>query len=152
MTFVLIKEETCRDTRRSPGEDIGRDCIDAVECCQQPLGGRHGTYSPSELPEEASLPKPRFWTSGLQNWKTTNFWGFPGSSDGKESACNAGEPGSVPGWGRSPGEGNGYPLQYCCLENPMDKGAWWASDPGVTKSDMTEWLTLFGKLRTPNRG
>ena len=61
-------------------------------------------------------------------------------------------PGLIPGSGRSPGEGNGYPLQYCCLENPMDKGAWWASDPGVTKSDMTEWLTLFGKLRTPNRG
>ena len=61
-------------------------------------------------------------------------------------------PGLIPVLGRSPGEGNGYPLQYCCLKNPMDKGAWWASDPGVTKSDMTEWLTLLGKLRTPNRG
>ena len=45
--------------------------------------------------------------------------GFPGSSDGKESACNAGDPGSTPGLGRSPGEGNGYPFQYSCLENPM---------------------------------
>ena len=45
--------------------------------------------------------------------------GFPGGSDGKESACNAGDLGSIPGSGRSPGEGNGYPLQYSCLENPM---------------------------------
>ena len=49
--------------------------------------------------------------------------GFPGGSDGKASACNAGDPGSIPGLGRSPGEGNGNPLQYCCLENPMDGGA-----------------------------
>ena len=52
----------------------------------------------------------------------------------KESACNAGDPGSVPGWGRSPGEGNGNPLQYSCLENPMDKGAWGGTVHGVAKS------------------
>ena len=50
--------------------------------------------------------------------------GFPGGSDGKASACNAGDPGSIPGLGRSPGEGNGNPLQYSCLENSMDGGAW----------------------------
>ena len=60
--------------------------------------------------------------------------GFPGGSDGKESAFNAGDPGSIPGSGRSPGEGNGNPLQYFCLENPMDRGAWWATVHGVTKS------------------
>ena len=49
---------------------------------------------------------------------------FPGGSDGKASACNAGDQGSIPGWGRSPGEGNGKPLQYSCLENPTDGGAW----------------------------
>ena len=49
--------------------------------------------------------------------------GFPGGSDGKASVCNAGDPGSIPGLGRSPGEGNGKPLQYSCLENPMDGGA-----------------------------
>ena len=49
-----------------------------------------------------------------------------GGSDGEISACRAGDPGSVPGSGRSPGEGNGYPLQYSCLENFMDGGAWWA--------------------------
>ena len=50
--------------------------------------------------------------------------GFPGDSDGKESTCNAGDPGLIPWSGRSPGEGNGNPLQYYCLENPMDRGAW----------------------------
>ena len=50
--------------------------------------------------------------------------GFPGGSEGKESVCNAGDLGSICGSGRSPGEGNGYPLQYSCLENPMDRGAW----------------------------
>ena len=52
----------------------------------------------------------------------------------KESACSAGDPGSIPGSGRPPGEGNGNPLQYCCLENPMDRGAWRATVPGVAKS------------------
>ena len=50
--------------------------------------------------------------------------GFPGGSDGKESACNAGDPGSIPGFGRSPGEGNGHPVQYSCLKNFMDRGSW----------------------------
>ena len=60
--------------------------------------------------------------------------GFPGGSDGKVSACNAGDLGSIPGLGRSPGEGNGSPLQYSCLENSMDGGTWLATVHGVTKS------------------
>ena len=60
--------------------------------------------------------------------------GFPGGSDGKASACNVGDLGSIPGSGRSPGEGNGNPLQYSCLENPMDRRAWWATVHGVAKS------------------
>ena len=52
--------------------------------------------------------------------------GFPGDSVGKESVCNTGDPGSIPGWGRSPREGNGNPLQYSCMENSMDRGDWWA--------------------------
>ena len=59
---------------------------------------------------------------------------FPHSSVGKESAHNAADPGSIPGSGRSPGEGNGNPLQYSCLENPMDRGAWQAIVHGVAKS------------------
>ena len=61
-------------------------------------------------------------------------WGFPGSSVGKESACSSGDLGSISGSGRSPGEGNGNPLQYSCLENPMDRGAWWATVHGVAKN------------------
>ena len=60
--------------------------------------------------------------------------GLPWWLSGKESACQAGDPGSIPGLGRSPGEGNGNPLQYSCLENPMDRGAWRVTGPGVTKS------------------
>ena len=59
---------------------------------------------------------------------------FPGGSDSKASACNAGDPGSIPGLGRSPGEGNSYPLQYSWLENPTDRGAWRATDHGLAKS------------------
>ena len=57
--------------------------------------------------------------------------GFPGGSEVKASACNVGDLASIPGSGRSPGEGNGNPLQYSCLENPMDRGAWWAAVHGV---------------------
>ena len=58
------------------------------------------------------------------------MWGFPAGSDGKESACNMGDLGSIPGLGRSAGEGNGYPLQYSDLEISMDCGAWWAAAMG----------------------
>ena len=67
--------------------------------------------------------------------------GFPSNSDGKESVCNAGNPGSIPGSGRSPGESNGYPLLYSCLENSMDR-PW-----GCKESDMTEGLTHYTKGR-----
>ena len=62
-----------------------------------------------------------------------NILGFLCGSDGKESACNAGDPGLIPGSGRFPGEGNGNPLQYSCLENPMDRGAWQAIVHGVVR-------------------
>ena len=61
-------------------------------------------------------------------------------ADGKEPACSAGDQGSISGSGRCPGEGNGNPLQYSWLENPMDRGAWWARDH--KESDTTDWLTL----------
>ena len=70
---------------------------------------------------------------------------FPGGSDSKESACNMGDMGLIPGLGRSPGEGNGYPLQYSGLENSMDKGAWRATAHGVAKS--WTWLRDFHTSR-----
>ena len=60
--------------------------------------------------------------------------GFPSSSNDKESACNAGDLGLIPGLERSPGGGHGNPLQYSCLESPIDRGAWWATVHGVAKS------------------
>ena len=66
-----------------------------------------------------------------------------GGSDSKESAYNVRDPGSIPGLGRSPGEGNSNPLQYSCLENPMDRGAWRATVHRISESDTTEQLTLL---------
>ena len=70
--------------------------------------------------------------------------GFPGGSDSKHSACTVRDPGSIPGLERSPGEGNGNPLQYSCLENPMDREAWWATySPWDRKEvDMSERLSM----------
>ena len=74
-----------------------------------------------------------------QNWKNIKDFlsfeiDFPGISEVKASACNVGDLGSIPGSGRSPGEGNGNPLQYSCLENPMGGRAWWATVHGVAKN------------------
>ena len=93
--------------------------------------------SPGDLPnpgiEPVSLSSPAMQAASLplappgkpQHIHTTNIkWGFPGGLHSKEFACNAGDPGSIPGSGRSPGEGNGNPLQHSCLENPMDGEAW----------------------------
>ena len=69
-------------------------------------------------------------------WLSNILLGFPSGSDGIESACNEGDLGLIPGLGRSPGEGNGYLLQYSCLEHPIDKGAWWATLYQVTRSQI----------------
>ena len=81
---------------------------------------------------------------------------FPGGSDGKESVCNAGDLGLIPGSGRSPGEGNGYPLKYSCMENPTDREVWWATFHWLTKSwtrlsnsltiQVQKWRLLFFKI------
>ena len=75
---------------------------------------------------------------------------FPGGSDGKESACNAGNLGSIPGWGRSPGGGQCNPLQYSHLENLTDRGVWWATVHAVTELDTPEGQrTVLGLPRCP---
>ena len=79
------------------------------------------------------------------NWRPLlRRWGFPGGSDGKESACNAGDLGSVPGLGRPSGEGNGNPFQYSCLENSTDRGcsSWGSKELATTEQlthDTTSW-------------
>ena len=91
--------------------------------------------------------------------------GFPGGSDGKESACNAGDLSSIPGLGRSPEEGNGNPLQYSCLENSMDRGAWQSMGlqrvgPNWVTNTFTlelyvcpyRWTVLASSLQEPSRG
>ena len=77
---------------------------------------------------------------------------FPGDSDSKASAHNAGDPGLIPGLGRSPGEGNGNPLQYSCLENSMDGGTWWATVHGVAKSQtrLSNFTSLHFNVATGN--
>ena len=71
----------------------------------------------------------------INNLVKAQIRGFPGGPDSKESACSVGDLGSIPGWGRSPGKGNGNPLQYSCLGNPMDGGAWQTTVHGVVKHD-----------------
>ena len=97
--------------------------------------------SPSPFPIDSSthltellFPRRRLNYSCQACWWPPCCPGIPGGSDTKESACNAGDLGSIPGSGRSPGERNGNPLQYSCLENSMDSGAWQAIVHGVTKS------------------
>ena len=71
--------------------------------------------------------------------------GLPKWCSGKASSANAGDKGSIPGTGRSPGEGNSHPLQYSCLGNPMDRGAWWATVHGDSESDTTEHTCIHDK-------
>ena len=96
--------------------------------------------------EPGGSQKVGLWPMGHKELDTTehrahthtyirrHMWGCPGGSDGKEPACNAGDPDSIPEFRNSPGEGNGYPLQYSGLENSTDRGAWQAIVHGVTKS------------------
>ena len=78
--------------------------------------------------------------------------GFPGGSEVKASACTVGDLGLIPGLGRSPGEGNGNPLQYSCLENPMEGGAWQATVHGVAKSrtELNNFTFTFSHLQSIN--
>ena len=105
-----------------------------------------GSGGPSYHLPPLTLVINSFWTGDYQ----TNpyclphccyLWlGFPGSWDCKESACSAGDLSSIPGLGWFPGEGNGYPLHYSCLENSMDRGAWWATAHGSQRIGY-EWVT-----------
>ena len=119
---------------------------------QKPVSclGSAETWTTGSLGKSFFLFSDNYYVSGfsqrfvtrdwlMQLWgQAKQAWGrggcFPGGSDGKESACNVGDLHLNSGLGRSPGEGNGNPLQYSCLEDSMDRGAWWATVHGVTKS------------------
>ena len=114
------------------------------------IAGRFFTYwATGEAPSQAEnifLNIREFTTRRSIRWcseRMFRLWmGFPSGSVGKESSCNAGDLGSIPGLWRSPGGGHGNPLQYSCLENPMDRGAWWVIVHRVPNiSDMTERIT-----------
>ena len=103
----------------------------------KPAGSRSG-FSASSPPWSVHCPPA---PANHQVWLFDPFhsshMGFPHSSVSKESTCNAGDPGSIPRLGRSPGEENGNALQYSCLENPMDRGAWQKQSMGLQESDTT---------------
>ena len=119
------------------GDDVNRQEEDSHLQTQQ----RSLEYILPSQPSEGTNPVDT-WTSCLQNCETINsYWASLVvllQADGKESACKVRYPGSIPGLGRSPREENGYPLQYSCLENPMDGGAWWARVHEIQKS----WMGL----------
>ena len=125
--------------------NTGRICSVCVRC-----SGSQGTQS---QPEREAVTLGDWMTTlrgtgssaqadqaGNQWREGPAFYGFPGGSDGKESACNEEDLGSVPGSGRSPGEGNSYPFQCSCLENSMDRGAWWTAVHGVARV-RRDWVT-----------
>ena len=109
---------------RSLGEGNGNPlqyCIFCNQKCQY-LSEMPNWFLQRPVYVRLQCRRPRFnsWVRKI-HWRKERL---PSGSDGKASVCNAGDPGSMPGLGRSPGEGNGSPLQYSCLENPMDRGAW----------------------------
>ena len=79
------------------------------------------------------------------------YTGFPGGSVVKNLPANAGDLGLIPGLGRFPGEGNGNPLQFSCLENPMHRRAWWATDHGAAEAEITEQLNNYALMRFVGR-
>ena len=120
----------------SPGKNTGVGCHFLLQYMKVKNESEvaHSSLTPSD-PMDCSLPGCSvrgIFQARVLEWVA--IAGFPTGSDGQASVCNTGDPGSIPGSGRSSGEGNGNPLQYPCLENPMDRGAWRAVVHGVEKS------------------
>ena len=117
-----------------------------MDCC--PPGSSVLGISQARIPEWVDTANPGLeprspaWQADSLPSEPSGLTDFNGGSDGKESACHARDLGLSAGSGRRPREANGYPLQYYCLENYMDRGAWLTTVHGVTELDTTEWLTL----------
>ena len=132
---------------------LSRPYSSRPHCCKRRLSGKpwqclQGGTGPPEMSGQGSkveqrtlkIPPSTGFEGDPENTLShhqvppRNASGFPGSSDSKESPCNAEDPSLIPGLGRSPGEGNGNPLQYSCLGSPMDRGVWWATVVGAAES------------------
>ena len=132
----------------SPASGVHPDSRPLSQWCHPAISSFVVPFSscPQSLPVSESFPMSQLFAWGGQSTgvsalasflpKKSQGWyiGLPSSSDGKESACNTEDPGLIPGLERCSGEGNSNPLQYSCLENPMDRGAWQATVHGVAKS------------------
>ena len=130
--FTTIKKKK-RKHRRAYSTGVGASFSWSPRRRQHHLPGSGGPI----LPAGTLYLSSNNWGLETGPWNSCVFviyMGFPGGSDSKESACDAGDLGLIPGLGRSPGGGHGHPLQYSCLENPMGRGAWRASVHGVTES------------------
>ena len=133
-------------------------CVPRLPCLPPLHSWHYGFIYSSSILGQWSLWrwKSSFLTSGrvlkeLSSYLHTTYTGFPGGSDSRASTCNAGDLGLIPWLGRSPGEGNGNPLQHSCLENSMDGGVWWAKVHGVPKSwtDLVISLLFLRTVRGP---
>ena len=157
--FLLIWGKQWQEGQGHKGEQEDRVCSLAQS---EPDFRGHPSSEASPSPAPADVRNWKYSTNW--KWKPMLHWeqdgtliqagtvfsvcigyqthvGFPGGSHGEESACSAGDLGLIPGLGRSPREGNGYPIQYSCLEKSMDRGAWWATVHGIAKS----WTWLSDK-------
>ena len=133
---VLLKGEGLQRQRWS-----NKELVSEASRNLKDLGGGSTSPGGSQQRLEMTQGKPPALGFRGETWGQTGnftpnlcFQGFPGGSDGKESACNAADLGSIPGLERSPGGGHGNPHQYSCLENPTNRGAWWATAHVITKS------------------
>ena len=116
---------------------LQRPCYFAAELCLMLVQESRACIC-SEDTTQAQMQLPMYNKVSSKRRCLSRSLGFPGGSDGKESAYNVGYLGWIPRSGRSPGERNGDLLQHSCLENPMDRGAWWVPIHAITESDMTE--------------
>ena len=133
------------DPRLIPG--LGRSAGEGISC---PLQHSWASLVAQLVKNLPAMQETWIWSLGWEDpLEKEMALGFPGDSDGKESTCNVGDPGSIPGLGRSSREENGYPLWYSCLENPMDREAWQAT--GITWTDFLANPIHVNRIKIKNK-